>query len=73
MDMPKNLMTKEQRLEVVEFEKKFAELAEEQATHNRHLEAERKLLEIEVADIVIEFNAKLAALHDAKVSGGERH
>ncbi|GAX79865.1 hypothetical protein CEUSTIGMA_g7305.t1 [Chlamydomonas eustigma] len=67
MDMPKNLMTKEQRLELVEFEKKLAELAEEQATHNRHLEAERKLLEIEVADLVIEFNAKLAALHDARV------
>ena len=67
MDLPRAQMSKEQRVALVEWEKRVADLAEEVAQQARHLEAERKLLEVEVMDIVIEFNARLAALHEAKV------
>lgn len=67
MDLPRAQMSKEQRVALVEWEKRVAELAEEGLQQARHLEAERKLLEVEVMDIVIEFNARLAVLHEAKV------
>ena len=67
MDLPRGEMTKEQRIALVEWDKKVAELAEEAAKGARQLEAERKLLEMEVADIVVEFNCRLASLSDAKV------
>lgn len=67
MDLPRGEMTKEQRIALVEWDKKVAELAEEAAKQARQLEAERKLLEMEVADIVVEFNGRLASLSDAKV------
>lgn len=53
-------------LQLIEFEKRVAEAAEEEEKQRRRLEAERKLLESEVAEGVIEFNNKLATLHHAK-------
>lgn len=53
-------------LQLIDFEKRVAEAAEEEEKQRRRLEAERKLLESEVAEGVIEFNSKLAALHHAK-------
>ncbi len=67
MDTPRHLLSKEQRIALVEFEKRVAELAEEADKQRRQLEAERKVLEVEVQDLVVEFNARLAHLQHAKV------
>ena len=67
MDLPRAEMTKEQRIALVEWEKKLAELADDAAKQARQLESERKLLEMECADIIVEFNGRLASLSYAKV------
>eukprot|EP00798_Chlamydomonas_sp_ICE-L_P016811 gene16811-23093_t len=67
MDVPRTQMSKEQRIKLIEFEKKVADAAEGEEKQKRLLETERKALEIEVYDIIVDFNNALYNVHNHKV------
>ncbi|GIL90860.1 hypothetical protein Vretifemale_18579 [Volvox reticuliferus] len=67
MDMPPGQLNKEQRLKLAEWERKQQELAEELDKHRRLLEAERRALEVEIAEIAAGVNTDLTRLSNAKV------
>lgn len=67
MSLPVAQMSKDQRQRLADFERKVAEAAEEAEKQRRLLEAERRTLELELAEAAIGVNARLVRLIDAKI------
>ncbi|KAG2484149.1 hypothetical protein HYH03_017030 [Edaphochlamys debaryana] len=67
MDLPAGQMNKDQRQKLIEWERKRSELAEELEKQRRLLEAERRALEVDIADTAAGVNVDLTRLANAKV------